>query len=528
MPSQQSTDHEQSANLDPPSAVEWRPRASPWLIAVAVMLATFMEVLDTTIVNVALPHIAGSISASTSEATWVLTSYLVSNAIVLPASAWLASVFGRKRFLIACIIIFTLASFLCGAATSLAFLVIMRIVQGAGGGALQPFSQAILLESFPPEKRGLAMAVFGMGVVAAPIIGPTLGGWITDNYSWRWVFYINIPVGVLAAYLVHRLVEDPPYIRQSRASRVDGIGLGLLVIWVAALQIILDKGQEEDWFAAVWIRWLAVISIIGLVAFIIRELRAREPIVNLRVFQDRNFAVGASLILIVGICLYGSIVMLPLFLQTLMGYPALQSGLAQSPRGVGALLMMPVAGLLVGKIDSRWLIVVGFLILMSTGFTLSHLTLDVAPGFLVLPNILQGMAMGLIFVPLTSVAMGTLRNEQMGNATGIFNLMRNLGGSIGISLVTTLIERGSQAHQAIMVSHLTPYDPVFQERLQTLKHLIGSEQQAYGAIYATLVKQAALGAYVDNFRLLASTCIVCALSVFLFKRVKATAAIAVH
>jgi len=509
-------------------AGEWRPKANVWLITVSVMLATFMEVLDTTIVNVSVPYIAGSLAASNSEATWVLTSYLVSNAVVLPASAWLGRYFGRKRFLITCIIIFTISSFLCGAATSLGFLIITRIFQGIGGGALQPFSQAILLESFPPQKRGIAMAIFGLGIVVAPIIGPTLGGWITDNYSWRWVFYINIPIGALAVFMLHTFVEDPPYIKQAKAGRIDVIGFGLLILWVATLQIILDKGQEDDWFGATWIRWFAVISAISFVAFIIHEILTKDPIVNLRIFRNRNFAVGSGLILIVGITLYGSIVLLPLFLQTLMGYPALQSGLTISPRGLGAMLTMPVVGFLIGKIDNRLMIAAGFLVFAFASLILSSVTLDVSQSFILWPNIMIGVAFGLIFAPLTTQTMGMLRNDQIGNGAGIYNLMRNLGGSIGISLVTTLLDRGAQTHQALMRSHLTPYNPIFRQQVQTLGEAVASEQRAYGVLYNTLLKQAALWAYVDTFRLFALICAFCALSVVLFKKVKPTAKVAVH
>jgi DHA2 family multidrug resistance protein len=519
---------QRSPNGNSQSATEWRPKANVWLITISVMLATFMEVLDTTIVNVSVPYIAGSLAASNSEATWVLTSYLVSNAIVLPASGWLGRFFGRKRFLIACIILFTVSSFLCGAATSLGFLIVTRILQGIGGGALQPFSQAILLESFPPQKRGIAMAIFGLGVVVAPIIGPTLGGWITDNYSWRWVFYINIPIGALAIVMLHIFVEDPPYIKQAKAGRIDMIGFGLLALWIATLQIILDKGQEDDWFGAMWIRWFAVISVIAFNAFIIRQLMAKEPIVDLRVFKDRNFAVGSGLIMIVGISLYGSIVMLPLFLQTLMGYPALQSGLTVSPRGIGALLTMPIVGILVGRIDNRLLIAAGFLLFAHASWVLSSLTLDVSQGLILWPNILIGVSFGLIFVPLTTVTMGKLSNDQIGNATGIFNLMRNLGGSIGISLVTTLLDRGAQAHQALMRSHMTPYDPVFQQRLQSLGEELGSDQKAYGVLYNTLLRQASLWSYIDNFRLFALICVISALLVVLFKKVRSRGGVAVH
>src|SRR5580658_3135493 len=299
-----------------------RPAPSPWLIAVSVMLATFMEVLDTSIASVALPYIAGSLSATNSEATWVLTSYLVANAIILPASAWFSLKFGRKRFLITCIAIFTVSSFLCGAATSLWMILLARAVQGAGGGALQPLSQAILLESFPPEKRGLAMAVFGLGVVVAPVLGPTLGGYLTDQYSWRWAFYINIPIGILAIFMLTRFVTDPPYIKDAKPGKMDAIGFGLLGISLACLQIILDKGQEDDWFSAIWLRWMAAIMIATLIGFLIREFRIAAPLVNLKVFGNRNFALGCLLIGLFGGVIYGIVTLLPLFYQTLLGYTA--------------------------------------------------------------------------------------------------------------------------------------------------------------------------------------------------------------
>src|SRR6202161_7661 len=315
---------------------------NPWLIAISVMLATFMEVIDTSIASVALPHIAGSLSATTDEATWVLTSYLVANAIILPASGWFALKFGRKRFLITCIIIFTISSFMCGAATSLGMILVARAVQGAGGGALQPLSQAILLESFPPEKRGLAMAVFALGVVVAPVLGPTLGGYLTDQYSWRWAFYINIPIGVLAIFMVSRFVEDPPYIKSAKPGRFDSIGLGLLVVWLGAMQIVLDKGQEDDWFAAPWIRWGVTISVTAFIAFLIHQFRDPHPIVNLRVFKDRNFALGCIVMTMFGGVIYGLVAILPLFYQTVMGYSARSAGLAVRPRGIGAICIMPV------------------------------------------------------------------------------------------------------------------------------------------------------------------------------------------
>lgn len=505
----------------------WTPSFNPWLIAAAVMLATFMEVLDTSIANVSLPHIAGSLSATTDESTWVLTSYLVSNAIILPATNWLGHRFGRRRFLIVCIGIFTLSSAMCGAATSLGMLLFARVLQGAGGGALQPIAQAVLLESFPTEKRGSAMAVYGMGIVVAPIIGPTLGGWITDNYSWRWIFYVNVPIGILAILMAHTFIEDPPYIKNQKPGRIDYIGFGLMALGLATLQIVLDKGQEADWFSSSFITFAVVLVVVTLVAFVIWELREKEPIVNLRVFANRNFAVGTALVTAMGVVLYGTIALLPLFLQTLLGYPALQSGLAVSPRGIGAVFSMIIVGRLVGKIDGRYLVMFGFAVLGFATYLLADIDLQISMSNIVWPQVISGMAMGFIFVPLSVMATGTLTNEQIGNATGIFSLMRNLGGSIGIAGVTTMLARGAQVHQAAMVSNLTPYDPVFQQRLHDLASAFGARgnpmtasQQAYGAIYETLVQQATLLAYLDNFRLLAFLCLLSIPAALLFKRVK--------
>lgn len=502
----------------------WKPSFNPWLIAASVMLATFMEVLDTSVANVSLPHIAGNLSATTEESTWVLTSYLISNAIILPATNWLGHFFGRKRFLIVCIGIFTLSSALCGAATSLGMLLFARVLQGAGGGALQPIAQAVLLESFPQERRGSAMAVYGMGIVVAPIIGPTLGGWITDNYSWRWIFYINVPIGILAVFMASTFLEDPPYIKGQRPGRIDYIGFGLMALGLAALQIVLDKGQEDDWLSSAFIVKAIIIAVVALVSFIVWELRSKEPIVNLRVLGNRNFAVGVVLITAMGIVLYGTIALLPLFLQTLMGYPALQSGLAVSPRGIGAVISMIVVGRLVGKIDGRYLVMFGFAVVGLSSYMLGDINLDISISSIVWPQIIAGLAMGFVFVPLTVMTTGTLSNEQIGNATGIFNLMRNVGGSFGIAAVTTMLARGAQVHQAIMVSHLTPYDPEFQQRVSELTGVIGgnilTQQQAYGAIYQTLVRQANLLAYIDNFRFLAFLCVICAPAALLFKRVR--------
>jgi DHA2 family multidrug resistance protein len=506
---------------------EWRPAVNPWIITIAVMLATFMEVLDTTIVTVAVPHIAGSLSSSNDEATWVLTSYLVSNAIILPASGWLAVYFGRKRFLLICIAIFTLSSIVSGAAISLNMLVIARVIQGAGGGALQPISQAILLESFPPEKRGMAMAAFALGVVVAPIAGPTVGGWLTDNYSWRWAFYINLPIGILAILMIHTFIEDPPYIRTAKPGKIDWIGFGFMAVALGTLQVILDKGQQDDWFAAAWIRWFATTSAVSTIIFIIWELNVREPVVNLKVFLNRNFAVGTLLITVVGVALYSAITLIPLFLQTLMGYTALESGLAVSTRGAGAMLAMPFVGFITGRVDFRKLIGAGFLLVAISLWMISDLNLEITIWDIAIPSILTGVGLSMMFVPLATVAMGTLAQKDMGNATGVFNLMRNIGGSVGIAFLVTFLSRHSQTNQAILISHLTPWSPAYQHRLGEIRNYferyLGSGQsggQAGHFIYNELLRQSQLLAFVQGFQMLVFICLICILGAFLLKKVK--------
>ena len=501
---------------------------NPWLIAVSVMLATFMEVIDTSIASVALPHIAGSLSATTDEATWVLTSYLVANAIILPASSWLSLRFGRKRFLLTCIVIFTFSSFACGAATTLAMILIARAVQGAGGGALQPLAQSILLESFPPEKRGAAMAMYGLGVVVAPVLGPTLGGWLTDQYSWRWAFYINIPIGAFAIFMISRFVHDPPYIKNANPGRIDGFGLGLLAVWLGALQIILDKGQEVDWFGAVWMRWAALLLLATFIGFILRELMAAKPLVDLKIFLDRNFAIGCLLIGLFGGVIYGVVTLLPLFYQTLLGYTAAAAGWAVSPRGIGAICIMPIIGVLTGRIDNRWLIVCGFAVFGVTSLWMGNLTLDISPTSLLWPIILSGVGSGMVFVPLSTISVGTLRNEQIGNATGLFNLMRNVGGGIGISAVNTLVARHAQMHRALMVQNLAPQNPAFMRAYSASERSMAqvvspnvAAQRAYGLIQGTLDRQSAAFSYVDVFRFLALACFACGVVVFAMKRVRA-------
>jgi DHA2 family multidrug resistance protein len=505
----------------------WKPSFNPWLIAIAVMLATVMEVLDTSVANVALPHIAGNLSATPEEATWVLTSYLISNAIILPATGWISSFIGRKRFLIFCIVMFTAASALCGAAPNLTILILARILQGIGGGALQPIAQSVLLESFPPEKRGSAMALYGMGVVVAPIIGPTLGGWITDNYSWRWIFYINLPVGALAAFMANAFVQDPPYIRNQKPGKIDFFGFGLMALGLSSMELTLDLGQQYDWFQSPFIVFTTVMAALAIIAFICWELYTPEPIVNLRVFLNRNFAVGTILIAAVGVVLYGSTALLPLFLQTLLGYSAVNSGLAVSPRGLGSMVSMIVVGRLIGKIDSRYLIMFGFAVLAYSTFMFTNINLEISSTSVSFPMIISGFAMGFVFVPLTTLTMGTLTNEQIGNASGIYNLMRNTGGSFGIAAMTALLARNQQIHQAQLVTHTTPYDPAFQQLFDQLTAplipQIGIEaatQQAYQTIYGMVVGQAAVLSYIDNFRLLGILCVLAVPTAFLFKRVR--------
>ncbi|HEY2329851.1 MAG TPA: DHA2 family efflux MFS transporter permease subunit [Verrucomicrobiae bacterium] len=503
----------------------WQPRHNPWLITVTVMLAVFMEVLDTSIANIALPHIAGSLSATPEEATWVLTSYLVSNAIVLPMTGWLGNHFGRKRVLLACLFMFTFASALCGLAWDLPTLVIARILQGFGGGAMVPIAQSIMLESFPAQKRGAAMAVFAQGVVVAPILGPTLGGWITDSYSWRWIFYINLPVGIFAWLMAKWVVEDPPYIQRNKSATIDYVGFGLLAVWLATMQIILDKGQEADWFGAEWVRWFAVASVISFFAFIWWEFQADHPLVNLRVFKNRNFTVGLILMTSLAAILYGTTAQLPLFLQTLMGYPALQSGYAMSPRGVAAFIATFFVGRLVGKIRMRWLLTFGFIALAYSSFLLASISLDISMGSVIWPSIINGIAISFIFVPLTTATMSQLGQAQIANASGLYNLMRNLGGSIGIAFVTTMLARGAQAHQALMVGHLTPTDPAFAQRFSAAKNLLSrhadpvtATRQAYNAVYSLLDQQAHLWAFVDNFFLFGLLALAGIPLVFFFKR----------
>jgi DHA2 family multidrug resistance protein len=508
---------------------------NPWLIAIAVMSSTFMEVLDTTVVNVSLPHIAGNLSASTDEATWTLTSYLVANAIVLPMTGWLATTFGRKRLLMLSVTGFTAASFFCGLAPSLPFLIFFRVIQGACGGGLQPLSQAILLESFPPEKRGQAMAFWALGIVVAPMLGPVAGGWLTDNYSWRWVFYINVPIGVLALFLTQAFIFDPPYLRKE-SKGIDYWGIGLLVLGIGSLQIMLDKGQEDDWFSSHFIVTLAVLTVVGLAGLIIRELKAEHPIIDLSVFRYRSYAIGTLIMTVVGFVLYGSTVLLPLLMQELLGYTATHAGVTNLPRGMASFLFMPLIGYLTGKVDSRKLLAAGFVATAFAMYRISLFSLGVASWNFWLPLTIQGAGLGLIFVPLTTVTNDPVPRERMGNATSIFNLMRNIGASIGISMVETMQVRKAQMHLNILGKYINPANPRARQIIDGLRGLFMSQgkdaatatRQAYGAVWGMVQQQAAMLAYNDVFRFLALMFVVMLPLIFLMRKAKKGGAVVAH
>jgi len=473
------------------------------------MLATFMEVLDTTVVNVSIPHIAGNLASTNEEGTWVVTSYLVSNAIVLPISGWLANYLGRKRLLLLCVAGFTVTSLCCGMATSLAQLITFRVLQGLTGGGLQPLAQAILLETFPKERHGHAMAAYGIGILLAPILGPTLGGWITDNYSWRWIFYLNLPVGILSLFLMNRYVFDPHYVKRG-AGKVDLWGIGFLALGIGSLQVLLDTGQRKDWFSSEYIRVFAGLCVFGLVALIIRELTTEHPVVDLRVLKNRSFSAGVVLISLLGFVLYASLVLLPLYLQTLMGYPAYNSGLALSPRGIGALLFTPLAGHLTTKIDPRRLLFVGLILGSITMFDLSGLNLYAGFWDICWAQILQGVALSFLFIPLMALAMSRIPPEKMGNATSIFNLMRNIGGSVGIAIMTTFLARRTQLHQNHLIAHLTAGNPKTRMILRGMQanfyahgaDAVTASRKSLAAIYGLVQMHASMLAFVEAFWLM--------------------------
>ncbi len=485
-----------------------------------------MEVLDTTVVNVSLPHIAGNLSASVDEATWALTSYLVANAIILPITGWLANQLGRKRLLMLAVSGFTTASFLCGLAPTLSLLIIFRVLQGACGGALQPF---------PPEDRGKAMAFWGLGIVVAPMLGPVLGGWLTDSYSWRWVFYINVPVGIASLVMTQLFIFDPPYIRRS-SQRIDYWGIGMLAIGVACLQVVLDKGQEADWFAAHWITALAVTAFVALTALVIYELKTPHPVLDLRVFLVRTYSTGVFLMAVLGVVLYGSLVILPIMLQTLLGYPALQAGIALFPRGLGSFLAMPIVGAMMTRLDPRKLLMGGILGGSASLFLLGSLNLSVGYWDIFWPQFLQGVSLACLFVPLTTITMDPIRREAMGNATSIFNLMRNLGGSVGIAGVTTLVARHQQTNLNNLSGDVSAGSVRVQALVQAFRswfmfrgaNAVTATRRAYDAMWGMVRQQAAMLSFNQVFWLLGILFLLMLPLVFLMRRPARRGQIAAH
>ncbi len=447
----------------PPLTPEtWRPHANIWVIGVVVAMAAFMEVLDTSIANVALPYMAGSLGASNDESTWILTSYLVSNAIVLPIGGWFAAVLGRKRFFMICLVIFTLSSLLCGIAPSLGAIILFRVIQGAGGGGLQPMAQAILADTFPPRQRGIAFALYGITTIVAPTIGPTLGGWITDNYTWRWIFFINLPVGIATLFLVYRLIEDPPWVKRVAGAgvKIDYIGVSLLTLGVGALQVMLDKGQEDDWFGSHFILTLAVTAAVCLVSLTLWEWFNKAPIIDVRLYKNLNFLGANIMMFILGIMLFSSLVMMPLYLQTLMGYTAESAGLVLSGGGLILLFLMPIAGTLSSKVQARYLIAFGWLALaLAMFYTTQHLDLDISFRFAAILRVVQVFGLGFLFVPINLASYVGMPLEKSNSIAGLINFMRNIGSSIGTSMVTTLLARRAQVHQLYLAAHTTAGKP---------------------------------------------------------------------
>ncbi|HTA46974.1 MAG TPA: DHA2 family efflux MFS transporter permease subunit [Bryobacteraceae bacterium] len=500
-----------SANAGTLAHTAWKPKVNPWLIAFVVSLAAFMEVLDTSIANVALPHIAGNLGASSDESTWVLTSYLVSNAIVLPITGWLVSVMGRKRFFLICISLFTVSSLFCGIAPSLAILLLSRVIQGAGGGGLQPMAQAILADTFPPEKRGLAFSVYGVTAVVAPSIGPTLGGWITDNYTWRWIFLMNLPVGLLALFLVIKYVEDPPFLKRLtfKESKVDYVGFGFLAIGIAFLQIVLDKGQEDDWFGSHFIVTLSLISIVCLFFLVIWELRVKQPILDIRLFRNLNFATSSVMMFMVGAASFSTTVLMPQFLQSLLGYTAQSAGMVLSAAAIILLIELPLVGQLTGRIQARYLIAFGWAVLtIAMFFSTRRIDLEISFASATWLRIAQYVPIGFIFIPATMVAYLGLPQEKSNAVAGLINFVRNMGSSVGTSAVTTILARRAQVHQVMLASHTSFGDSSFRDSATALADRLGQsgvgrpDMQALTRIYDTVRNQASTLSYIDTFWML--------------------------
>lgn len=496
-----------------------------WIIALTVMLPTLIEIIDTSVVNVSLNHIRGSLSAGLDESTWVITSYLVSNAIIIPITGWLSRFIGRKRYLILSIAVFTGSSFMCGSAWSLQSLVFFRVLQGMGGGALQPLSQAILLETFPARQRGMSMAIFGVGVMFGPIIGPLLGGWITDTWSWHWIFFLNVPIGIISILMVMFFIIDPPYMERMR-TKIDYWGLFLLAIGIGCLQIVLDQGQRADWFSSRAIIYLSFIAASCLILFVMVELFSENPVVNLRAFKHLTFSTGNIIMFLVFFGLFGSIVLLPVYLQTLMGYTSFLAGLALGPGGISTMMAMPIAGVLVNKINPKAILAVGIMIAAYSVHLMSQFNLFADFNAVLWPRVLLGVGMGFIFIPLTTLTMAGMRKEEMGNATAIFNLLRNLGGSFGVAFITTMLSRRAQFHQARLIEHLTPFDRNMQVVVPQISEFLRQkgfpspllDQGSLGVIQGELLRQASMLSFNDAFYLLSIMMAVVLLFIPLMKK----------
>ena len=506
---------------------EWKPTVNPWIMIIPVMLAVFIYVLDGTIGNVALPHMAGSFSATRDESMWILTSYLIAAGIVIPAVDFFSKVFGRKNFFIISILMFTIASMLCGMAKNIEFMIFARILQGFGGGGILPISQAIMLEAFPKEKRGVAMSVFGMGVILAPIIGPVLGGWITDKWTWPWIFYINIPFGCVAALLSQKLIEDPPYAKKQKNVKIDGKGFFYLTIWLVTLQTVLDKGNNADWFNATWICWTFGISVVAGILFFHSQLTNKNSLIDLSVFKDRTFSAGTIIQVVIQAVLYASLAILPQFLQSMMGYTAFLSGATMMPRGIGSMTAMVMTATLSNKIDNRLFVVIGLALIGGSSLVFGSLNLQISNMNIAIPNFFMGMGMGLSMVPIMNLSVDTLKNEQMTNATGIQNLLKNIGSAVGTSLVATMLTRFAQVHQNMLVGKMSELNPAFIERIQTTSGALSAytehsvaQYMAQYSYYGQLIKQSTLWAFIDSFRIFGVLCLAVIPLFLLIKKIK--------